>query len=94
MCDTLRRFATIKRTFHHRITIQKGYEFRNDVYVDGRGLFNELLCKAVSISATNVFTMISLPDRFLSATDPVSRNRYTKSVIVDAFDAISPGYFC
>ncbi|GFV71632.1 hypothetical protein TNCV_3534231 [Trichonephila clavipes] len=35
-----------------------------------------------------------LPDRFLSATDPVSRNRCAKSVIIDAFGAVSPGYFC
>ncbi|GFT58421.1 hypothetical protein TNCV_2119181 [Trichonephila clavipes] len=41
------------------------------------GLFNRLLCKAVSTSATFVFIMKSLPDRFLSATDPVSRNRCT-----------------
>ncbi|GFU20403.1 hypothetical protein TNCV_2521731 [Trichonephila clavipes] len=27
--------------------------------------------------------MNTLPDRFMSATDPVSRNRCTKSVIVD-----------
>ncbi|GFS90013.1 hypothetical protein TNCV_507231 [Trichonephila clavipes] len=32
MCDTLRRLATTKRTFHH---FQQGYEFCNDVYVDG-----------------------------------------------------------
>ncbi|GFT48161.1 hypothetical protein TNCV_1001361 [Trichonephila clavipes] len=33
-------------------------------------------------------------DRFLSATDPLSRNRCTKRVIFDAFGAVSPGYFC
>ncbi|GFX98884.1 hypothetical protein TNCV_1504601 [Trichonephila clavipes] len=44
-------------------------------------------------TATFVFIMNALPDRFLFATDPVSRNRCTKSVI-DAFGAVSPGYFC
>ncbi|GFX52029.1 uncharacterized protein TNCV_4653581 [Trichonephila clavipes] len=58
------------------------------------GLFNGLLCKAVSTSATFVFIMNALPDRFLSATDYVSRNRCTKSVIIGEFDAVSPGYFC
>ncbi|PRD25932.1 UNVERIFIED_CONTAM: hypothetical protein NCL1_39493 [Trichonephila clavipes] len=58
------------------------------------GLSNGLLCKAVSISATFVFTMDALPDRFLSATDPVSWNRFTESVVVNAFGAVSLGYFC
>ncbi|GFU01692.1 hypothetical protein TNCV_1522271 [Trichonephila clavipes] len=58
------------------------------------GLFIELLCKAVSTSTTFVFIINVLPDRFLSATYPVSRNRCTKSVIIDAFGAVSPGYFC
>ncbi|GFU18197.1 uncharacterized protein TNCV_2033471 [Trichonephila clavipes] len=58
------------------------------------GLFNGLLCKAVSTSATFVFIVNALPDLFLSVTDPVSRNRCTKSVIIDAFAAVSPGYFC
>ncbi|GFU71683.1 uncharacterized protein TNCV_3036231 [Trichonephila clavipes] len=57
------------------------------------GLFNGLLCKVASTSATFVFIMNALPDRFGSATDPVSRNRFTKSVITDAFGAVSPGYF-
>ncbi|GFW21222.1 hypothetical protein TNCV_1948451 [Trichonephila clavipes] len=52
------------------------------------GLFNGLLCKAVSTSATFVFTMDALPDRFLSATYTVSRNHCNKSVIVDAFGAV------
>ncbi|GFQ81091.1 hypothetical protein TNCT_63141 [Trichonephila clavata] len=30
----------------------------------------------------------------LLATDPVSRNRCTKSVINDTFGAVPPGYFC
>ncbi|GFV89241.1 hypothetical protein TNCV_285741 [Trichonephila clavipes] len=51
------------------------------------GLFNGLLCKAVSTSAPFVFIMNLLPNRYLSATDPVSRNRCTKSVIIDAFGA-------
>ncbi|GFT24636.1 hypothetical protein TNCV_2855951 [Trichonephila clavipes] len=57
------------------------------------GLFFELR-KAVSTSATFVFTMDALLDHFLSATDLVSRNRCTKRVIVDAFGNVSPGYFC
>ncbi|GFS67521.1 transposable element Tcb2 transposase [Trichonephila clavipes] len=36
------------------------------------GLFKGLLCKAVSTTATFVFIMSTLPDRFLSATDLVS----------------------
>ncbi|GFY36849.1 hypothetical protein TNCV_2568111 [Trichonephila clavipes] len=32
MCDTLRRRAATKRTCHH---FQQGYEFCDDVYVDG-----------------------------------------------------------
>ncbi|GFX99259.1 uncharacterized protein TNCV_2494401 [Trichonephila clavipes] len=47
---------------------------------DGRS-FNGLLCKAVSPSATFAFTLDALPDRFLSATDPVSLNRCSKSVM-------------
>ncbi|GFU01952.1 uncharacterized protein TNCV_1524381 [Trichonephila clavipes] len=58
------------------------------------GLFNGLPCKVVSTSTTFVFIMNALPDRFLSATDPVSRNRCTKSVIIDALGAVLPGYFC
>ncbi|GFR17072.1 hypothetical protein TNCT_300541 [Trichonephila clavata] len=57
-------------------------------------LFIRLLCKAVSTSAIFVFTIDGLPDHFLCATCPVSRNRCTKCVIVDAFGADSPGYFC
>ncbi|GFU79352.1 hypothetical protein TNCV_2138751 [Trichonephila clavipes] len=33
MYNTLRRLAATKRTFYH---FQQGYEFRNDVYVDGQ----------------------------------------------------------
>ncbi|GFX62811.1 uncharacterized protein TNCV_3351371 [Trichonephila clavipes] len=58
------------------------------------GLSNGLLCKAVSTYNTFVFIMSVLPDRFLTATDPVSRNRCPKSVIIDVFGAVSPGYFC
>ncbi|GFU91268.1 hypothetical protein TNCV_4925981 [Trichonephila clavipes] len=63
------------------------------------GLFNGLLCKEVSTSATFDFTLDAQPDRFLSATDPVSRNHCTKSVLFDTvvrwcFGAFSPGYFC
>ncbi|GFU86677.1 hypothetical protein TNCV_2880971 [Trichonephila clavipes] len=76
------------------IIMKQGYEFRNDVYVDGRSLFCGLLCKVVSTSATLVFTMDALPNRFLTAIDPVTQDRYTKSVIVDAFGNVSPGYFC
>ncbi|GFV04328.1 hypothetical protein TNCV_919491 [Trichonephila clavipes] len=36
----------------------------------------------------------ALTDRFLSATDLASRNRCTKRVTFDAFNAASPGYFC
>ncbi|GFW86576.1 hypothetical protein TNCV_4333601 [Trichonephila clavipes] len=57
------------------------------------GLFNGLLCKAVSTSAAFV-RQDALPDCFLSATDPVSRNRCTKHVIVDAFGAVVNRYFC
>ncbi|GFT97125.1 hypothetical protein TNCV_3857921 [Trichonephila clavipes] len=90
MCDTLRRLAATKRTFHH---FQLGYEFYNDVYADGRS-FQWTFTTAVSTSATFVFIRNAPPDRFLSATDPVSRNRCTKSVIFDAFGAVSPGYLC
>ncbi|GFS99614.1 hypothetical protein TNCV_1971871 [Trichonephila clavipes] len=55
------------------------------------GLFIRLPCKAVSTSATFIFTMDALPVCFLSATDPVSRNHCPKRVIVDA---CGPGYFC
>ncbi|GFW41044.1 uncharacterized protein TNCV_414531 [Trichonephila clavipes] len=48
---------------------------------------------AVSTSATLVFTIDALPDCFLSVTDPMSRNRCCKSVIIDAFGAVSPEYF-
>ncbi|GFV46745.1 hypothetical protein TNCV_1882041 [Trichonephila clavipes] len=48
----------------------------------------------VFTSATFVFTTDALPDRFLSATDPVPLNSCTKNVIVDAFGAVLPGYFC
>ncbi|GFX24225.1 hypothetical protein TNCV_1366061 [Trichonephila clavipes] len=58
-----------------------------------KDLFIGLLCKAVSTSATFVFTMDALPDRIMSATDPVPRNCCTQSIIVDAFGAVSPGYF-
>ncbi|GFR28535.1 hypothetical protein TNCT_452701 [Trichonephila clavata] len=51
-------------------------------------LFIGLFCKAVSPSAPFVFTMDALPDPFLSATNLVSRNRYTKRVIFDAFVAV------
>ncbi|GFW88048.1 hypothetical protein TNCV_217201 [Trichonephila clavipes] len=54
----------------------------------------KLRCKVVSTSATFFFTIDALPDHFLSATDPVSRNRSTKRAIIDAFGAVSPGYFC
>ncbi|GFX61320.1 uncharacterized protein TNCV_1171591 [Trichonephila clavipes] len=56
--------------------------------------FIGLLCKTASTSATFVFTMDALTECFLSAPDLVSRNHCTKRVIVDAFDAVSPGYFC
>ncbi|GFV76085.1 uncharacterized protein TNCV_4671741 [Trichonephila clavipes] len=59
-------------------------------YCPTDSLFIGLLRKAVSTSATFVFTMEALPDFFLSATDTVSRNYCT---IVDAFGAVSPGYF-
>ncbi|GFV64216.1 hypothetical protein TNCV_4338901 [Trichonephila clavipes] len=39
------------------------------------GHFIGLLCKAVSTSATFISTMDALPDRILSETDSVSRNR-------------------
>ncbi|GFS70908.1 integrase catalytic domain-containing protein [Trichonephila clavipes] len=62
------------------------------MYTDG--LFNGLLRKAVFTFTTFVFTMDTLPYHFLSATDPVSLGRCTKRVIVDAFGAVSPEYFC
>ncbi|GFX03394.1 hypothetical protein TNCV_4634061 [Trichonephila clavipes] len=80
MCDKLRFRAATKRTFHH---FQHRSEFSNDAYVDTDGLFNGLLCKAVSTSATFVFIMNALPDHFLSATESVSLNRCTKSVKTD-----------
>ncbi|GFW31363.1 hypothetical protein TNCV_2664631 [Trichonephila clavipes] len=84
-----RRNSTV-HTFHHS---QQGYEFRNDVYVDRSVFLNELPCKAVSKSATFLFTMDALPDCFLSATDPMLRNRCTKRDTVVAFCAVSPEYF-
>ncbi|GFU13784.1 hypothetical protein TNCV_939931 [Trichonephila clavipes] len=57
----------------------------NEVYADN-GLFIGLLCKAVSTSAPFIFAMDALPDRFLSANDPVSRNLCTKSVMSLNFD--------
>ncbi|GFX07696.1 hypothetical protein TNCV_4159651 [Trichonephila clavipes] len=57
------------------------------------GLYNGLLCKTVSTSATFVFAMNALPDRFMSETGPMSCNHCTKSVINDAFGAVSSGYF-
>ncbi|GFX12680.1 hypothetical protein TNCV_3158011 [Trichonephila clavipes] len=86
-CDHIAQSAATKHSLHH---FQQGYEFRNNVEY----LFNGFLCKAVSTSATFVFTMDALPDRFHSATDPMSRKRCTKSVIVDAFCAVSSGYLC
>ncbi|GFY10102.1 hypothetical protein TNCV_1946471 [Trichonephila clavipes] len=47
-----------------------------------------------SVKTSILFTMDALPDRFLCATDPGPRNRCTKSVIVDVFGVVSPGYFC
>ncbi|GFU69210.1 hypothetical protein TNCV_3284881 [Trichonephila clavipes] len=95
MCDTLHHLAAAKILF---ITVQKGYEFRNDVYVDGRSwisLASTLdFFSAISTSATFVFTKDARPHRFLSAIDPVSRNRCTKCVIFDAFGDVSLGYFC
>ncbi|GFV46601.1 hypothetical protein TNCV_4111 [Trichonephila clavipes] len=58
------------------------------------GLFIGLLCKMVSTSATFVFIIDALPDGFLPAIDPVTQDRYTKSVIGDASGNVSPGYFC
>ncbi|GFT66938.1 hypothetical protein TNCV_1348041 [Trichonephila clavipes] len=75
------------------ITIQQGYEFRNHVYVDERS-FHWTSFKALSTSATFVFTMDALLDHFLSATIPTSWNRCSKCVIIDAFDDVSPEYFC
>ncbi|GFV15368.1 hypothetical protein TNCV_4833951 [Trichonephila clavipes] len=49
--------------------------------------------KAVSTSSIFIFIMNALPDRFMSTTDPVSRNRCIKSVAIDEFGAVSPGYF-
>ncbi|GFX78239.1 hypothetical protein TNCV_5135861 [Trichonephila clavipes] len=54
---------------------------------DTDGLFIGLVCKVVSISADG------LTNCFLSATNPVSRNRCSKRVIFDAFGAVPPGYF-
>ncbi|GFX67478.1 DNA-directed RNA polymerase subunit [Trichonephila clavipes] len=51
----------------------------------------DFFAKAVSTSATFVFTVNALPDHFLFAIDPVLRNSCTKSVIVDSFGAVLPG---
>ncbi|GFY24592.1 uncharacterized protein TNCV_1016381 [Trichonephila clavipes] len=91
MCDKLRRLAATKRTFHHFLSKDMNFVM---MFMQTDGLFNGLLCKAVSTSATFVFIMNAVPDYFLFATDPESRNRYTKSVIIDAFGAVSPRYFC
>ncbi|GFX93160.1 hypothetical protein TNCV_4760391 [Trichonephila clavipes] len=56
--------------------------------------FIGLLSKTVSSPATFVSTISALPYRFLSANDPVSWNRCTKRVFVDAFSPVSAGYFC
>ncbi|GFT90009.1 hypothetical protein TNCV_4593011 [Trichonephila clavipes] len=80
--------VTLKFMRRMRI-IPEGKVFQ--IYPKTDGLFIELFCKAVSASTTFVFTMDALPDRFLSATDPLSWNRCTKIVIVDAFGAVSPG---
>ncbi|GFX65496.1 hypothetical protein TNCV_4735441 [Trichonephila clavipes] len=81
----VRRLAATNRTFH---PFQQGYEFRNDVYVDGWS-FQWTSLKTVS---TFVFTMDAIPDRFRSATDHVSRNRCTINIIIDVFGAVSPGF--
>ncbi|GFT50833.1 hypothetical protein TNCV_321471 [Trichonephila clavipes] len=66
---------------------QNGYRIMVMMFLWTDGLFIGLLCKAVYTFATYVFTVDALSDT------PVSRNRYTKSVIVNAFGAVSPGYF-
>ncbi|GFV67251.1 hypothetical protein TNCV_3670061 [Trichonephila clavipes] len=50
---------------------------------------NETICRNATFALNH-----ALPDRFLSATDHLSRNHYPIRVIFDAFGAASPGYFC
>ncbi|GFW09299.1 hypothetical protein TNCV_4276281 [Trichonephila clavipes] len=102
MATILIRGTTHVRVPHERVSVSSAREltmqiwefcdFRKERLTDSR--FIGLLCKAVSTSATFVFTMDAIVDRFLSATDPVSRNRCSKRVIVDTFSTVSPGYFC
>ncbi|GFW60236.1 hypothetical protein TNCV_1843171 [Trichonephila clavipes] len=73
--------------------IQSKCSHQSSPFTDG--LLNGLLCKkAVFPSTTFVFSMDAQSDRFLSATNPVSRNHCTKNVIVNSFGDVSPGYFC
>ncbi|GFS79302.1 hypothetical protein TNCV_4409551 [Trichonephila clavipes] len=48
-------------------------------------LIQDYIFGSVYTSSTFIVIMNALPDRFMSATDPVSRNRCSKSVITDAF---------
>ncbi|GFW48687.1 hypothetical protein TNCV_4242681 [Trichonephila clavipes] len=89
MWDKLRPLAATKRTFYH---FQQEYEFCRNVYVDGQSFQWTSLQSSLHICHFR-FHYDALADLFLSATDPVSRNRYTKSVIIEAFGAVSPGYF-
>ncbi|GFQ96806.1 hypothetical protein TNCT_731401 [Trichonephila clavata] len=50
--------------------------------------FIGLLCKAVSTSATLVFPVEALLERYLSAINPVSSDRCTKRVFVDVSGAV------
>ncbi|GFW64802.1 hypothetical protein TNCV_4451041 [Trichonephila clavipes] len=86
----------LKNSFiSHEIKVRGVKDMNSVMFLWMDGLFNELLCKVVSTSTTSVFIMNALPDRFLSVIDPVSRNRYIKSIIIDTFGAVLPTrYFC
>ncbi|GFY34399.1 hypothetical protein TNCV_3978591 [Trichonephila clavipes] len=88
-CPNILRCATVVTYMPQYSTV-----FPNASMLEADGFLNRLLCKAISTSATFVFIMNAVPDRFLSATDPVSRNRFSKSDIIDALGAFPPGYFC
>ncbi|GFR11290.1 hypothetical protein TNCT_647991 [Trichonephila clavata] len=69
------------RKFNSRAVLQADEYDNLSCTASFRLLFIGLLCKVVSTSATFVFTMDALPDRFLSATDPVWQNRYVLSLM-------------
>ncbi|GFY13821.1 histone-lysine N-methyltransferase SETMAR [Trichonephila clavipes] len=75
--------------------IKEGLEIEDSGRRDWtEGLLNGLLCKEVSTSATFIFIMGALPDPVCNQSCVTEPYRCTKSIIVDAFGALLPGYFC